>query len=320
MTMKAFQTKSYYWGTVPLFLLIIAAVSFKPLAYTSDMRKIKKIHRAESHPIHDLKTYSPLPSHELEQVDPFIFLNHHGPQVYKPNNKGLPFGPHPHRGMETVTFILEGDIMHQDTAHHKSVIKSGGIQWMTAGSGLIHAELSSEEFKQNGGPLEILQLWVNLPARLKMTTPFYEGFQKDQIPTLVLDNGKITAQVISGEFMGTKGAHTALTDVQLNTLFFKTGAKFEYSVPVSKNIFFYIVRGKLKVNGQEVPAFHLVEFSFEGEKLEVEATEESILIFGTGTPFNEPFVSDGPFVMNTQEEIRQAYKDFREGKFGKWIE
>lgn len=316
--MSPFRKKYSQYYIAALFLLLVAA-AYRPFIKSSEMRKIKKIHKAASHPIHDLKTYSPLPSHQLEQVDPFIFLNHHGPQVYKSNNDGLPFGPHPHRGMETVTFILEGDIMHQDTAHHRSIIQAGGIQWMTAGSGLIHAELSSEEFKKNGGPLEILQLWVNLPKRLKMTTPFYEGFQRDQIPTVSLDSGKITAQVISGEFMGTKGAHTALTDVQLNTLFFKPNAKLELNVPVSKNIFFYIVRGKLKVNGQEIPAFNLVEFAFEGELLAIEATEESVLIFGTGTPFNEPMVSKGPFVMNTEEEIRQAYKDFRDGKFGTWI-
>jgi redox-sensitive bicupin YhaK (pirin superfamily) len=107
----------------------------------------------------------------MEGLDPFIFLNHHGPQTYRPQNQGLPFGPHPHRGFETVTFILEGDIMHQDTGGYKSTIAAGGIQWMTAGSGLIHSEVSSGEFKSQGGPLEILQLWLNLPARYKMTPP-----------------------------------------------------------------------------------------------------------------------------------------------------
>ena len=108
-------------------------------------------------------------------VDPFIFLNHHGPQNYGPDNSGLPFGPHPHRGMETVTIIIEGDIAHKDSAGNNSVIESGGVQWMTAGKGLIHEEVSSDEFKEKGGPLEILQLWVNLPARLKMTEPKYKG-------------------------------------------------------------------------------------------------------------------------------------------------
>lgn len=135
------------------------------------MKTIKKIHQAEFRPIADLITYSPIPTRTLDQIDPFLFLNHHGPQVYPPNNNGLPFGPHPHRGMETVTFIIDGDIAHHDSGGHTSVINNGGVQWMTAGKGLIHAEVSSEQFKKAGGKLEILQLWLNLPARLKMTTP-----------------------------------------------------------------------------------------------------------------------------------------------------
>src|SRR5690349_21652213 len=124
------------------------------------MRSIKKIHSSEYRPIADLVTYSPMPTRSLEMLDPFLFLNHHGPQVYSPDNDGLPFGPHPHRGMETVTFILDGDIMHKDSGGHESIIREGGIQWMTAGSGLIHAEVSSDEFMDKGGPLEILQLWI----------------------------------------------------------------------------------------------------------------------------------------------------------------
>src|SRR6478735_11887109 len=132
--MRVFHKKNSQYYIAALFLLL-AVAAYRPLVKSSEMRKIKKIHKAASHPIHDLKTYSPLPSHQLEQVDPFIFLNHHGPQVYKPNNDGLPFGPHPHRGMETVTFILEGDIMHKDSGGHASVIEAGGVQWMTAGRG-----------------------------------------------------------------------------------------------------------------------------------------------------------------------------------------
>src|SRR6187549_2924351 len=127
------------------------------------MRSIKKIHKAVYEPIADLVTYRAIPTASIDYIDPFLFLNHHGPQVYPPGNRGLPFGPHPHRGFETVTFIVEGSLMHRDTGGHESVIRSGGVQWMTAGRGLEHAELSPEDFLRNGGPLEILQLWVNLP-------------------------------------------------------------------------------------------------------------------------------------------------------------
>src|SRR5512139_1974320 len=141
------------------------------------MRTVAALHPALRDDIADLVTRRPLPGPGLAQVDPFLFLNHHGPQVYPPENPGLPFGPHPHRGFETVTFILAGELAHRDTAGHESVIGAGGVQWMTAGSGLVHSELSPPEFRRRGGPLEILQLWINLPARLKMAPPAYVGLQ-----------------------------------------------------------------------------------------------------------------------------------------------
>ncbi|KAA3436363.1 pirin family protein [Rufibacter hautae] len=282
------------------------------------MRSIKKIHKAEYSPIADLVTYSPLPSRSLQQIDPFLFLNHHGHQVYKPNNRGLPFGPHPHRGMETVTFILEGDIMHKDSGGHESVITAGGVQWMTAGKGLIHAEVSSTDFKKTGGPLEILQLWVNLPAKHKMTEPRYEGLQQESIPSFTLDEGKVTVNLVSGNWDGHKGAFETLSDIVLSTVYFQPGGKLNLEVPAERNIFFYIIKGTLKVNGQEVPFRNLVEFNNNAPELILEVTEDSILLFGHAVPFNEPVVAQGPFVMNTQAEIHQAYADYQAGKFGSW--
>src|SRR5688572_10367646 len=157
------------------------------------MKTVKGLHGAMRADIGELVTYQALPVSTLDiaRVEPFIFLNHHGPQVYPPNNAGLPFGPHPHRGFETVTFILAGDLLHKDSGGHQSLIGAGGVQWMTAGSGLIHAEVSSEEFKAEGGPVEILQLWVNLPARLKMTAPRYRGLRAGEIPTVEVDGGRV---------------------------------------------------------------------------------------------------------------------------------
>jgi quercetin 2,3-dioxygenase len=243
------------------------------------MRTIKRVHNAEYAPIADLQTYSPLPSRGLDQIDPFLFLNHHGPQKYRKNNNGLPFGPHPHRGMETVTFILDGDIMHKDSGGHKSIIKAGGIQWMTAGKGLIHAEVSSDEFKSSGGNLEILQLWVNLPSKYKMTEPKYFGFQKENIPSLKLDEGKVFVNVISGSWNGLKGAHEALVDIQLNTMELKAGGKLNVNIDSERNIFFYVVRGKLKVNGEDVHALQLVEFNNDGEEIEVTAHLKRAILF-----------------------------------------
>lgn len=283
------------------------------------MRTIKKIHKAEYRPISDLKTWSPLPTRSLQMIDPFLFLNHHGPQKYNANNRGLPFGPHPHRGMQTVTFILAGDIMHKDTGGHESVITAGGVQWMVAGRGLIHAEVSSQEFKKAGGDLEILQLWLNLPARLKMAEPFYLGLQKDSIPIISLNEDNIYLDLISGNWGDIQGAFQPEPDVFLSTIRFEEGSELTLTVPEAHNIFFYIIRGKLRVNGQSANALELVEFNNDAQQINIMAESNSILLFGHAQPFNETVVAQGPFVMNTEEEINQAYQDYQQGKFGQWV-
>jgi redox-sensitive bicupin YhaK (pirin superfamily) len=281
------------------------------------MRTIKKIHPAQYHPIADLTTYSPLPSQALPHLDPFLFLNHHGHQEYPPNNQGLPFGPHPHRGMETVTFILEGDIMHQDSQGYQSVIQAGGIQWMTAGSGLLHAETSSAAFKKNGGDLEILQLWLNLPARLKMTAPQYVGKQAHEIPTVKL-NDHASLQLVAGNWQGQGGAVQPLTDVFLSVLEIEAGGEWIAEVPAEHNIFCYVVRGKLNINQQTIPYRNLVEFQQVEGEVQFQAVEKSLLIWGHALPFQEPIVAQGPFVMNSEAEIMQAYLDYQTGKLGTW--
>lgn len=279
------------------------------------MRTIKRSYKAEYRPIADLITYSPMPTRQLRMIDPFLFLNHHGPQIYQPGNKGLPFGPHPHRGMETVTFILDGDIAHKDSGGNNSVIEGGGVQWMTAGKGLTHAEVSSEKFKKEGGPLEILQLWVNLPARLKMTAPKYKGLQKEEIPVTSMDGEKVRAQVVSGQLNGTRGAFETQTDITLGTIFFKPEGVFTAKIPVDHNILCYVIKGEIKINGEIIQSLHLVEFNNDDENLRIEALAESTVLFGHAEPFNEPVVAQGPFVMNTMEEIEQAYQDYQQGKF-----
>ncbi len=280
------------------------------------MRTIKKIHKAEYEPVDDLITYRALPTRSINYLDTFLFLNHHGPQVFPANNQGLPFGAHPHRGMETVTFILAGDIAHKDNAGHESVITAGGVQWMTAGRGVVHAEVSSDEFKKTGGPLEILQLWLNLPAKSKMTTPFYKGLQKEAIPTLVLDEGRVTVNLISGDWEGHQSAFVSGIGVQLNTVHFKEGGKLNIAVPADHHIFFYVISGKLTVNESEIEKLQLAEFNQDGDYLQINASDDSVLLFGHAKPLNEPMVSRGPFVMNTEQEIQEAYADYRHGKFG----
>lgn len=287
------------------------------MQFHTSMRTVKQQHRAVSAPIADLVTYRALPTESVEYVDPFLFLNHHGPQVYAPKNSGLPFGPHPHRGFETVTFILEGDILHKDSSGHESVIKAGGIQWMTAGSGLIHAEVSSDEFKQTGGPLEILQLWVNLPAKDKMAAPRYVGLQAGEIPAVMLAGG-VVVHAVSGQWAGTAGAVQPLADVALAWLELPAGSRVTLPIAAARSIFFYVVRGTLRVNDSETKALQLVEFNHDGDELTLEAHEASVVLLGHALPFNEPMVSYGPFVMNTEAEIQQAYRDYQRGAFGEW--
>ncbi|MFL6579087.1 MAG: pirin family protein, partial [Povalibacter sp.] len=240
-------------------------------------RTLKAQHPALRDDIADLITRRPVPGPGISQIDPFLFLNHHGPQVYPPNNRGLPFGPHPHRGFETVTFIIEGSLSHSDSGGHESIIHAGGVQWMTAGRGLVHAELSPAEFKRSGGPLEILQLWVNLPSRLKMTAPKYVGLQKQQIPSLALDDGRVRVDLIAGTWDEQRGPIETLWDQTMSTVSMTPGGRVAIDVPIERNVFFYVVRGDLIVNGQTVKAHHLLEFENDAETLEVAASSDALL-------------------------------------------
>ena len=279
-------------------------------------RSVKRQHPAYRDDIADLSTIRPLPGPDVDQIDPFLFLNHHGPQTYPPRNFGLPFGPHPHRGFETVTFILEGDLAHLDSGGGESVIHAGGVQWMTAGRGLVHAEISPEEFKKKGGPLEILQLWVNLPGRLKMVDPHYVGLQKADIPEIVADEGKVRLNLISGEWNGQKAPIQSLIDVHMMTVYLAAGGRLQAPVARSRNVFLYIVRGEIVVGGIEASAFHLVELNNDADVVDLQATADAVLLFGHAEPIGEPVVAHGPFVMNTREEIRQAMADYQAGRFG----
>jgi redox-sensitive bicupin YhaK (pirin superfamily) len=282
------------------------------------MRTVKNKHKAIDVTSGGLVTYRPMPGPDLNYLDPFLFLNHHGTQLFPPQNRGLPFGPHPHRGIETVTFILKGDLVHKDNVGFESRISAGGIQWMTAGSGLLHAETSSKEFKANGGEINILQLWINLPAKFKMVTPTYVGLQKSEIPAIDLDGGKVTVNLISGDWNGKKGPVKSLTNVRLSTIDFKETGKLSVDTDPKLTILLYVVEGSFTINGIKVKARELVEFGDEGSGIEMEAETESTIIFGQALPFNEPVVAQGPFVMNTEEEIMEAYNDYRSGKFGSW--
>jgi redox-sensitive bicupin YhaK (pirin superfamily) len=189
---------------------------------------------------------------------------------------------------------------------------------MTAGSGLIHAEVSSAEFMKQGGDLEILQLWVNLPSNFKMVEPAYTGLQKEDIPSIELDSGKVSIQAVAGNWGGTIGAFSPLSDIQLALVQLKTGGIYRKAIAADRNIFFYVVKGSVTVNNCQARIHELVEFNNDETDINVEALEDSIILLGHALPFNESIVAYGPFVMNTEEEIQQAYEDYQQGLFGSW--
>jgi len=274
-------------------------------------RPLLSVHKARREDIGDLVTRRPVPGPGLEQVDPFLFLNHHGPQTYPPGNHGLPFGPHPHRGFETVTFILQGNLAHRDTGGGESVVEAGGVQWMTAGRGLIHAELSPESFKRDGGPLEILQLWVNLPARLKMAEPNYVPVAAEEIPAVEPAPGVVMRAVSGSE----RAPVSSLTGVMLAMVELAPGSSATLPAPAGRSVFFYMVNGAARIGPDEVPEHHLAQVG-DGEGVEVSSDSGCRILYGHADPIGEPVVAHGPFVMTTREEILQALQDYRSGVFG----
>ena len=279
------------------------------------LRTVARQHPAYRDDIGDLVTRRPVPGPGLDQLDPFLFLNHHGPQTYPANNRGLPFGPHPHRGFETVTFILDGELAHNDSSGGESIIKAGGIQWMTAGSGLIHAELSPASFKREGGPMEILQLWVNLPSRLKMTKPDYIGLQAAAIPTFTTEGGKVTVEPVSGVWGDVTAPIQSLIDIHLAIVRFKPGGRFEAPIAEGRTVFLYVVSGQVSVAETPVESWNLIALN-DGDGVRIAASSDAVVLLGHAEPIGEPVASHGPFVMNTREEIVQAISDYNAGKFG----
>lgn len=277
-------------------------------------RSIERIHSAPRHDIGNLMTRQVLPVQGFD-LDPFLLLNHHGPQEFEANNSGLPFGPHPHRGFETLTFILDGELVHRDNTGESHRSEKGGVQWMTAGKGIIHAEESSDAFRKTGGTVDILQLWMNLPSKLKMTEPAYRGLHFDEIVSIQASDHSATLHLISGEYHGNTGPINSMTGLFTSWLTFEPGQELELTVPEEREVLFYAASGHLEVNGEEVSAFERVHFSGSGEVISAKALDASTVIFAHGEPLREPVASYGPFVMNTQDEIRQAIDDYQSGKF-----
>lgn len=252
---------------------------------------------------------------DMRRTDPFIMLDYNSKFHFPATDKPKGVGVHPHRGFETVTIAYEGSVSHHDSSGGGGTIHQGDVQWMTAASGVLHKEYHAEEFYKQGGIFQMVQLWVNLPAKDKMSAPKYQAIEHKDIPTVEVENGFI--EVIAGEYNQTKGAASTFSPVNMLNAKLNEGGKANFSFPANYNTVLLVIDGEVKVNNQEiVPTDHLLLFTNEGEDFSIEATENSVVLILSGEPLNEPIASYGPFVMNTQEQIREAFEDFNNGKFG----
>ena len=252
-----------------------------------------------------------------KRMDPFILMDYNSKYTFPPSKHSRGVGAHPHRGFETVTIAYKGAVAHQDSAGNEGVIREGDVQWMTAGNGILHKEYHAEEFSKTGGEFQMVQLWVNLPARFKGTPPGYQGIVNRDISRYLLENGDGEIEVIAGNYKGTTGTATTFTPVHLMNANLRENARAGFSFPAHYNTALLVVEGEIEVNnGIVVAADHFVLFQNEGEGFVIRARKEAVVLVLSGEPFNEPIVQQGPFVMNSQEEINQAITDFNMGRYG----
>ena len=250
-------------------------------------------------------------------VTPFLLLDYAGPHHFEPAMQRRCVGEHPHRGFETVTIVYSGEVEHRDSSGGGGRIGPGDVQWMTAGSGLVHEEMHSPEFTMSGGAFEAIQLWVNLPAKLKMTTPKYQTILNGDIPEVALPDSAGTVRVIAGAFNGHKGPANTFTPIDLWDTRLAKGKGAEFHVTPGHNTLAFVMKGAIVINGKRLKEAELVELGRDGTTIRIDAEEDTKLMILSGEPIDEPVFGYGPFVMNYQAEIRQAVNDFNAGKMGR---
>jgi hypothetical protein len=251
-------------------------------------------------------------------ISPFLLLDYAAPKEFAPAPVPRGVGEHPHRGFETVTIVYQGELAHRDSAGNQGTLGPGDVQWMTAASGIVHEEFHSQDFTDRGGTLEMVQLWVNLPARHKMSPPGYQELRKQEIPTVELPGGAGQVRVIAGEFQGTKGPARTFTRVNLWDTRLKAGTTCEFTMPEGDTTMALVLSGRVTVAGTEsLGAADLAIFERKGSRLALDAQEDTAILILGGQPIDEPIASYGPFVMNTKDEIQQAVRDFQAGRFAR---
>jgi redox-sensitive bicupin YhaK (pirin superfamily) len=250
-------------------------------------------------------------------MNPFIMLDYGSAFYFSPSDKPRGVSVHPHRGFETVTIAYKGKIAHHDSTGNIGIIGEGDVQWMTAGSGILHKEYHEENFSKEGGDFQMVQLWVNLPAKDKMSSPKYQAITNDQIPKIEVAKEGGLVEVIAGNYDGNPGAASTYSPVHLYNAKLKENGEASFSFPAHYNTALLVIEGAVLINGiEDVPLDHFALFSNKGEDFTIKATEQSIVLILSGEPIRETIAAHGPFVMNTRSEILQAFEDYENGKFG----
>lgn len=261
--------------------------------------------------------YFPSGNKFVAEVSPFILLDYNAPTYFPPSQTSRGVGTHPHRGFETVTIVYEGAVAHKDSTGAGGVIRAGDVQWMTAASGILHQEFHESDFTKNGGTLHAVQLWVNLPAKDKMSRPKYQTLLNDDIRAFDIDDQGSAVRVIAGDFQGVHGPASTFTPMQVYDVRLKKGAEVSMGFPQFYNSMLLVTAGSLTLNKTRSISFKdFVLFGHQGDQIVIKAKEDSMILVLSGAPINEPVVQLGPFVMNTQQEITQANLDYNSGKFG----
>jgi len=252
-----------------------------------------------------------------EAISPFLMFDYAAPREFAATREKRGVGPHPHRGFETVTIAFQGEVEHGDSVGNRGVIGPGDVQWMTAASGIIHEEFLSREFLKQGGILEMVQLWVNLPARHKMIAPKYQPILSRQIPVVQLPDNGGTVRVIAGDYAGIQGPASTFSPVNLWDIKLAAGKSVELTVPQGHNTMLFVRQGKLALGSAVIGAADLALLERDGTLVQLRAQEDTSLLLMGGEPIAEPIVASGPFVMNTEQEIRVAMMDYQSGRMGK---
>ncbi len=248
--------------------------------------------------------------------DPFLLLDYAGPHTFAPSEAMRGVGEHPHRGFETVTIVYQGELEHRDSSGSHGKIGPGDVQWMTAASGVVHEEFHSERFSRDGGTLEMVQLWVNLPAKEKQSPPRYQGLLAGEIPCVSLANGGGTVRVIAGEWQGTKGVARTCTAINAWDMQLAEAGAIDLEIPAGHTALVIVQSGKVRINEQQLTAVELAVLDRAGTQVHMVAVTSARILVLTGDPIGEPVVGQGPFVMNTREEIREAIQDYQAGRMG----